>query len=85
LRALVEHSANVGALEASYSASITRALTLADITLQDMVAADAHVTAVSGSATIADVQERDPAQWSLARLGARRRRRARESCTSGTP
>ena len=57
LRALVEHSANVGALEASYSASITRALTLADITLQDMVAADAHVTAVSGSATIADVQE----------------------------
>lgn len=57
LRALVEHSANVGALEASYSASITRALVLGEITLGDVLPQGGGITAVSGSATVADVQE----------------------------
>ncbi len=57
LRALVEHSANVGALEASYRASITSALTLGEVTLADLVGHGRPLTAVSGSATVADVQE----------------------------
>lgn len=56
LRALVEHSATVGALEASYGISITRALVLGEITLADLLTGR-PITAVSGSATVADVQE----------------------------
>ncbi|WP_431841735.1 hemolysin family protein [Calidifontibacter indicus] len=57
LRALVEHSANVGALELGYRASITRALVLEEITVGDLLRPGAQVTAVSGSATVRDVQE----------------------------
>lgn len=57
LTALVEHSANVGALEAGYRASITRALVLDKMTLADLVSERPRITAVPGSATVADVQD----------------------------
>lgn len=57
LRALVEHSANVGALELGYQSSITRALVLEELTIGDLLKKGAQITAVSGSATVRDVQE----------------------------
>lgn len=56
LRALVEHSANVGALDVGYQTSITRALVLEDLTVADVIKSH-PVTSVSGSATLHDVQE----------------------------
>ncbi len=57
LSALVEHSANVGALEAGYRASISRALVMDQLTLGDLVAERTGITSVPGDATVADVQE----------------------------
>lgn len=57
LRALVEHSANVGVLEPAFRAPMTRALGLGRQTLADVVRTGTPMTAVAGSATIADVQE----------------------------
>lgn len=55
LRQLVEHSANVGALDASYSAQLTGALDLEVLTLGDLVR-EAAPTAVPVGARVADVQ-----------------------------
>jgi len=55
LRHLVEHSANVGALDASYSRSITGALELETMTLGDIVHR-APLTSVAADGTVADVQ-----------------------------
>lgn len=57
LRALVEHSANVGALELGYQSSITQALGLEDLTVGNLLRKGAQVTSVAGSATVRDVQE----------------------------
>ncbi|GEL99782.1 CNNM domain-containing protein [Cellulomonas terrae] len=57
LRHLVEHSTNVGALDASYSAQITGALELQTLTVRDLVRPDARLTAVAAGATVADVRE----------------------------
>ncbi|XVQ11799.1 CNNM domain-containing protein [Spirillospora sp. CA-255316] len=56
LRHLVEHSANVGALDAAYSAQLSEALDLQDLRIGDLVDPDAELTAVPPSATVADVQ-----------------------------
>ncbi|MGH1561828.1 CNNM domain-containing protein [Mumia sp. DW29H23] len=56
LRQLVEHSANVGALDASYSAQLSGALDLESATLGDLVREHAVPTAVGEGATVADVQ-----------------------------
>jgi CBS domain containing-hemolysin-like protein len=55
LRHLVEHSANVGALDASYSRSITGALELETMTLGDIVRR-APLVVVPSTGTVADVQ-----------------------------
>jgi CBS domain containing-hemolysin-like protein len=55
LRQLVEHSANVGALDASYSAQLTGALDLELLTLGDLVR-ETPPTAVPAGARVADVQ-----------------------------
>lgn len=57
LRHLVEHSANVGALDASYSAQITGALELQTLTVRDLVRPGTRLTAVPAGATVADVRE----------------------------
>lgn len=56
LRHLVEHSANVGALDAGQSRSIAGAIDLETITLGDIVRR-APITAVAPTATVAEVQE----------------------------
>ncbi|MGN0063030.1 MAG: hemolysin family protein [Nocardioides sp.] len=56
LRHLVEHSANVGALDASISRPLTGALDLQTLTLGDIVVRRPLVT-VPSTATAADVQE----------------------------
>ncbi|MFC5752273.1 CNNM domain-containing protein [Actinomadura rugatobispora] len=56
LRHLVEHSANVGALDAAYSARLSEALELQDLRIGDLVVTGAELTAVAPSATVADVQ-----------------------------
>ncbi|WP_122816077.1 CNNM domain-containing protein [Nocardioides pantholopis] len=56
LRQLVEHSANVGALDASYSRQLSGALELETLTLGDLVRATPP-TAVPVGARVADVQE----------------------------
>lgn len=55
LRQLVEHSANVGALAASYSSSLANALDFRDLTLADVLPSG-QIAAVSADATIAHVQ-----------------------------
>ncbi len=55
LRQLVEHSANVGALDASYSARLAGALELETLTVGDLVRDDPP-TAVPAAAVVADVQ-----------------------------
>lgn len=55
LRQLVEHSANVGALDASYSSQLSGALELETLTLGDLVR-DVPPTSVAEAATVADVQ-----------------------------
>ncbi|WP_454051766.1 hemolysin family protein [Cellulomonas sp. Marseille-Q8402] len=56
LRHLVEHSANVGALDAGYSAQLTGALELQDLTVRD-VASAGPPSAVRPGATVAEVRE----------------------------
>ena len=56
LRQLVEHSANVGALDARYRSSLTQVLTLRDQTVADVVPADQDLAWVPADATLADVQ-----------------------------
>ncbi|MFI2294537.1 CNNM domain-containing protein [Isoptericola sp. NPDC019571] len=56
LRHLVEHSANVGALDAAYSSQIAGALELETLTVDTLLAAGARPTAVPADATAADVR-----------------------------
>ncbi|AEE47670.1 hemolysin family protein [Cellulomonas fimi] len=56
LRHLVEHSANVGALDAAYSAQVTGALDLQTLTVADLTRPDPDPTAVPSGATAADVR-----------------------------
>lgn len=57
LRHLVEHSASVGALDVSYSAQLTVALDLQNLTLGDLVAADQRISAVDATATVVHVRD----------------------------
>jgi CBS domain containing-hemolysin-like protein len=57
LRHLVEHSANIGALDASFSAQISGALELERMTVRELVTADAPLVAVPAGATIGAVRE----------------------------
>ncbi|MEW2357575.1 hemolysin family protein [Spirillospora sp. NPDC029432] len=57
LRHLVEHSANVGALDAAYSTQLSKALELEDLRIGDLVPGRRALTAVPAGATVADVQE----------------------------
>ena len=56
LRHLIEHSANVGALDSRFRASLTTALQLRDQTVGDVVPPGQQVAAVGVGATLADVQ-----------------------------
>ncbi len=56
LRQLVEHSANVGALDASYSAQLTGALDLQALSLTDLLRRDTVPTAVPAMASVVDVR-----------------------------
>ncbi|QCX28229.1 hemolysin family protein [Nocardioides jishulii] len=64
LRVLVEHSAEVGSLDATYSAQLTGALELDRLTLADIVRRG-RMTAVPVGATVADVQARSLATGHL--------------------
>jgi len=57
LRHLVEHSANVGALDARFSAQISGALELERMTVRELVTADAPLAAVPADATAGAVRE----------------------------
>ncbi len=57
LRHLVEHSVNVGALDASFSAQISGALELERLTVRELVTADAPLTAVPADAPVGAVRE----------------------------
>ena len=54
---LVEHSTNVGALDAGYSRQLTGALELETLTVADLVPTGASLTTVAADATVAEVQE----------------------------
>lgn len=56
LRQLVEHSANVGALDVRYRASLTSVLTLRDQKVIDLVPEGQELAAVGPAGTVADVQ-----------------------------
>jgi len=56
LRHLVEHSANVGALDAGYSAQISGALEMEDLTIGEVVDPDAELAGVGAGATVAEVR-----------------------------
>jgi CBS domain containing-hemolysin-like protein len=57
LRHLVEHSANVGALDASFSEQISGALELERLTVRELVTPGAPLAAVPADATVGDVRE----------------------------
>ena len=57
LRHLVEHSANVGALDASFSEQISGALELERLTVRELVPAEAPLAAVPADATVGAVRE----------------------------
>ena len=57
LRHLVEHSANVGALDAGFSAQISGALELERLTVRQLVTAEASLAAVPVDATVGAVRE----------------------------
>lgn len=57
LRHLVEHSANVGALDPSYFAQLSGALDLQTLTVGDLLPARGGPTKVPVRATVADVQD----------------------------
>jgi CBS domain containing-hemolysin-like protein len=56
LRHLVEHSANVGALDASFSEQISGALELERLTLRELVTPAAPLAAVPADATAGEVR-----------------------------
>jgi CBS domain containing-hemolysin-like protein len=56
LRQLVEHSANVGALDVSYSTQLTGALDLQALTVGELVSPGQGITAVDESASVTQVQ-----------------------------
>jgi CBS domain containing-hemolysin-like protein len=56
LRHLVEHSANVGALDAGFSAQIAGALELERMTVRELVSAGAELAAVPAGATVGVVR-----------------------------
>ncbi|MET7875323.1 hemolysin family protein [Micromonospora profundi] len=56
LRHLVEHSANVGALDASYSAQLTDALDLDQLTLADLTGPERGLTSVEAADTVLTVR-----------------------------
>ncbi|MTD15724.1 DUF21 domain-containing protein [Nakamurella sp. YIM 132087] len=56
LRALVEHSANVGALSAGYSERLSGALDLTELTVGDLLDPARRPTAVAADATVGEVQ-----------------------------
>jgi len=56
LRHLVEHSANVGALDAAYSSQIAGALELETLTVDTLLPAGSRPTSVPAGATAADVR-----------------------------
>lgn len=56
LRQLVEHSANVGALDVLYRSSLTSVLTLRDRTVGEMIPDGQELAAVGVQDTLADVQ-----------------------------
>lgn len=57
IRQLVEHSASVGALDASFRTQISGLLDLERITVQDVIAPQSEPASVSAEATVAQVQE----------------------------
>ena len=57
LRQLVEHSANVGALDARFSAQLTQALQLERLTLADLIQPGNTPASVPHTATVAEVQQ----------------------------
>ncbi len=57
LRHLVEHSANVGALEVSASAQLASALELQSLTVRDLIPVGSVLTAVPVGATVEDVRD----------------------------
>ncbi len=57
LRHLVEHSANVGALDARFSAQISGALELERMTVRELVTTDAPLVAVPADAGVGTVRE----------------------------
>lgn len=57
LRHLVEHSANVGALDAGFSAQIARALDLEQLTVRELLRPGTPLTSVPAGATVGQVQE----------------------------
>jgi CBS domain containing-hemolysin-like protein len=57
LRHLVEHSANVGALDPAYSAQLSGALDLRRLTVADLLREGGDLVLVGGGATAADVRE----------------------------
>ncbi|GAA1931483.1 hemolysin family protein [Nocardioides lentus] len=56
LRQLIEHSANVGALDPAFSAHLTETLDLQNLTLGELVDVRRVATAVAADATVADVR-----------------------------
>jgi CBS domain containing-hemolysin-like protein len=56
LRHLVEHSANVGALDASYSAQISGALELQRLTVRELLTPGAPLVGVRSDATVGDAR-----------------------------
>ncbi len=57
LRALVEHSANVGALDSRYTGSLEQVLTLRDTKVREVLPEHQVLSEVPVDATLADVQE----------------------------
>lgn len=57
LRHLLEHSANVGALDERFSRQLSGALELENLTVRDLVRAGAPLASVSPGATVGDVRE----------------------------
>lgn len=57
LRQLVEHSANVGALDSRYTGSLEQVLTLRDTTVREVLPERQVLSAVPVDATLADVQD----------------------------
>lgn len=56
LRQLVEHSANVGSLERTYSAQLTVALDLQSLTIGDLVSVDQKISSVDAEASMLEVR-----------------------------